>query len=203
MMIKRLKSGKCANCSTMQNYFVVENIESTMDFSTYRALKSVNLSVCENCGYINDDLESKGGVISTVELKTPHNQEEDVLSQLENLKHYLKNVKEPLKLLRTKANIFKLEKFEFDKFLRENYTSKNQAVQEKLDECHKILVLLADEIITLAKEINNSVFAKCLAVEMLAYIGDGKSAKDMLETVDIKDDLKDYLLDCIKLGGNN
>ena len=203
MIVKHLKTGKCAKCGQNQEYFVFDEIYNTLDLATYLVFKTVNINVCNSCGYVNDDLEKDNGILLSLTLQNPQDQEQDILKQVEVLKQYSKCVKNPLKMLRVKANIFKLNKIAFDKFLAENYAKKDELVQNRLADCHNRLLELAKEIIALAKENSESDFAKCLAVEMLGYIGETKQAEDMLSTIDAKNDLNDYLLECIELGGRN
>ena len=203
MIVKHLKSGKCAKCGQVQDYFVFDEIYNTLDLATYLVFKTVNINICNNCGYINDDLEKENGIMLSLTLQNPQDQEQDILRQVEVLKQYSKCVKNPLKMLRVKANIFKLNKLAFDKFLTENYSKKDELIQNRLADCHNRLLEQAREIISLSKENEDSDFAKCLAVEMFGFVGETKQAEDMLNTLDVKPDLKDYLLESIELGGNN
>ena len=201
MIVKHLKSGECAKCGQNQDYFVFDEIYNTLDLATYFVFKTVNVNVCGNCGYVNDDLEKDNGILLSLTLQSPQDHEQDILMQVEVLKQYSKCVKNPLTMLRIKANIFKLNKLAFDKFLMANYTKEDEQIQNRLADCHNRLLELAKEIVALSKENEQSDFAKCLAVEMLGYLGETKQAEDMLNALDVKQDLKDYLLDCVELGG--
>lgn len=208
-MIKQiLRNGKCAKCGCEQDFLVIEGVnfaseESNrfIDFSLYSAFKNPCVNICENCGYIGFDLtqnQEPYAVFNQNDIK-----DAEGIFVMDIIFHkYFENSPFDIKSVQVLAKIYDLHEFSFNKFLRDNLRKKTKQ-EENLVFLHKTLIEQVCEACKLYLQVvdNKNNFVKCLYVELLASTQKTNEAKEILNTLNIADDLKDYLLECIELGG--
>lgn len=209
-MIKQtLKNGKCSKCGSEQDFLVVEGIDfesekdnAFIDFSSYSAFKNPCVNVCENCGYINFDLTENLENFAVFD-KNHTNQSENVIAIDSIFQKYFENSPFNLKAIQVLAKIFSLHQFSFKSFLSDNFR-KNYKNENNLVSLHNVLMDKFCEACKLFMQTVNSEnnFVKCFYVELLATNKKPNKAREILNTLNIADDLKDYLLECIELGGD-
>ncbi len=207
-MIKQVEiCDKCAKCGYEQNFFVVEGIDfenfetnKLIDFSTYSAFKNPCLNVCENCGYINFDLTENLEKFATFNKdNTKYN--DGVIGIDAIFQQYVEKAPFTLKSIQALAKIFTLQKFSYNSFVSKNFRKKTEYF-DKMISLHNQLISQISYACEIYLQLNKNNFVSCFYVEILADLGKKDQATSILNSLPLKDDLKDYLLECIEIGGN-
>ena len=206
MLKQVLKNAKCAKCGEKQEFLVLDNFDFEseknnvfIDFSTYSAFKNPCINVCQNCGYINFDLSENQIPFATFDKKQIIS--ENGLVGIDAI-YELYASKSPLNLkyIQTISKIFDLHQYSYGCFLSKNFRKTSENL-ENLENLHKLLVSKFIETCELFLKFNSNNFAKCFYVELLAEIGKSEQAKQVFDTLNLSEDLKEYLLERIEIGG--
>jgi len=204
-MRKKLVSSKCAKCNENVEYFILEDISEELNLNNYNSFKKPLINVCNNCGYINDDL-SVDNIFATDKKFNKINENTLQASILNNIKLarlYLLGLIDKNKRIQVLAYILENCKMLLNNFLQDNYTKEDETTLKTLNEFRQNIKNVCLELEPLLNDCafsNN--FYDVLKVEVFCALNKIDMAQEIYKKLkNLSSDLDDEIDDFIRIGG--
>lgn len=206
MATKVLKKDICNKCKKQTTYFLIENIDTKLNFENYSLFIDFNINRCNNCGYIAIDLTNCEYEDMCKIVKSP--KKENILNSLKYeidlTMEYQKNISDKELKLRCLGKILHLENKLFniydDKILNKDKLVFKNEYYRILKENAKSIINFIDKNFDFEK-LND--YFKVLKIESLLFIGEKDKAKEIEINLNLEKDLENYLNDILLIGGTN
>lgn len=206
MATKVLKKDICNKCKKQTTYFLIENIDTKLNFENYSLFIDFNINRCNNCGYIAIDLTNCEYEDMCKIVKSP--KKENILNSLKYeidlTMEYQKNISDKELKLRCLGKILHLENKLFniydDKILNKDKLVFKNKYYRILKENAKSIINFIDKNFDFEK-LND--YFKVLKIESLLFIGEKDKAKEIEINLNLEKDLENYLNDILLIGGTN
>lgn len=206
MATKVLKKDICNKCKKQTTYFLIENIDTKLNFENYSLFIDFNINRCNNCGYIAIDLTNCEYEDMCKIVEAP--KKEDILNSLKYeidlTMEYQKNISDKELKLRCLGKILHLENklfnIYYDKILNKDKLVFKNEYYRILKENAKSIINFIDKNFDFEK-LND--YFKVLKIESLLFIGEKDKAKEIEINLNLEKDLENYLNDILLIGGTN
>ncbi len=206
MATKVLKKDICNKCKKQTTYFLIENIDTKLNFENYSLFIDFNINRCNNCGYIAIDLTNCEYEDMCKIVEAP--KKEDILNSLKYeidlTMEYQKNISDKELKLRCLGKILHLENklfnIYYDKILNKDKLVFKNEYYRILKENARSIINFIDKNFDFEK-LND--YFKVLKIESLLFIGEKDKAKEIEINLNLEKDLENYLNDILLIGGTN